>query len=443
MTDDNDPKTNASADSTLTRRSQLATLAGQHFGGDRDLYQTFGYPRHIDVNDYMAIYMRQDLAGRIVDSFPDATWREQPEVTGAIEDDYADLESRLDLTRNFHRLDRLAGVGHYGVLLLGLDGGEPMHEPARKDGGYNLLYVKPHSERTAEITHWEDDPSSPRYGLPKLYRITTGVNWTGTGAGQKTLTVHHSRVIHVAERALEDASIGMPRLERVYNRLMDLDKLLGGSAEVFWQNAAMLRAYIADKDVEWGEAEQAQMAEQIEEMQHNLRRDMRLRGVTPQNLGGDVADPASHIDKQLDAISGATGIPKRILIGSERGELSSEQDENNWAGRIQERREQHASPAVIEQFIAKGQRLGFLSRGKYSVEWPESDTLGEKGRAEIAKAKANAVNAFMKTPGAETVVSPDEFRDWLGLEGSAEMPAEEDLPEDDEEVQSQWQQRQS
>lgn len=420
-------------ESSLTRRSQLAKLAGQHFQGTRDLYETFGYPRHLTAEDYASIYLRQDLAARIVDAFPDATWREVPEIQAddAFKKAWAEIGKRLSIWRQFHRLDRLCGLGHYGVMLLGLDGAERMDKPA-SSGNYNLLYVQPHSERTAEITTWEDDPASPRYGLPKAYRITTGVNWTGTGAGQQTLTVHHSRVIHVAERALEDQSIGQPRLERVYNRLMDLDKLLGGSAEVFWQNAAMLRAFIAEKDVEWREGEADQMAEQIEEMQHGLRRDMRLRGVEPHELGGEVADPSPHISAQLDSIAGAEGIPKRILIGSERGELSSEQDENNWAGRIQERREQHAGPAVIEQFIDKGQRLGFLPGNYRALDWPQEDTLGEKGRAEIATARANAIKAYQQAPGGDDLVTRGEFREWLGLDPEPEggFPAVEDDGED-------------
>ncbi|BAQ70866.1 hypothetical protein NHU_03740 [Rhodovulum sulfidophilum] len=69
-------------------------------------------------------------------------------------------------------------------------------------------------------------------------------------------------MIHIAERALEDESIGTPRLERVWNRLMDLDKLLGGSAEMYRQNVAMLMHLKADLAVQWdpGEAEAPQGA---------------------------------------------------------------------------------------------------------------------------------------------------------------------------------------
>lgn len=437
------PKANTGHASSLTPRAQLSKLAGQHFGGERDLYETMGYPRHLTPEDYADTYLRQDIAARIIDAYPDATWREPPEVQGSPEfvGAWDELDRKHSIWRTFHRLDRLTGMGHYGVLLLGLDGGEPMASPA-EGADYNLLYLQPHSERTAEVIRWEDDPQSPRYGMPVLYRITTGTNWTGTGAGQKSMTVHHSRTIHVAERALEDVSIGMPRIERIYNRLMDLDKLLGGSAEMYWQNVAMMMAFLADADSEIEPADRDAMKAQFEEMQNGLRRFLTLQGTDAKNLapGLQGSSPGEHIDKQIDIIAGASGIPKRILLGSEAGELASSQDENNWAARISERREQFAGPTIMEAFIGKGQRLGFLPRGFEAIEWPEADTLGEQGRADIAHKKAQALQSYLSAAGGDMIVSPDEFRAWLG-EDAMQAPESDDLDESDPQVVSMMERR--
>lgn len=420
--------------SELVSRKNLASRAGMHFGGQRDLYETMGYPRALAVQDFIDSYLRQDIAGRIIDAFPDATWREQPDVEGSPEvaESWRTLEEKHNLLRSLHRLDRLTGMGHYGVLLLGLDGGEEMSQPAeRKD--YELLYVQPHSERTAQVSRWDADPRSARFGRPEMYNITSGVNWTGAGAGQRMFSVHHSRVIHVAERALEDDSIGTPRLERVFNRLMDLDKLLGGGAEMYWQNVAMILAFIADADAAWDPEEREDMQNQLEEMMHGLRRQLRLRGVNPEQLapGLQGADPSSLIDKMYDSIAGAVGIPKRILLGTERGELSSSQDENNWSARITERREQFAGPVILDAFFKAGQRLGFMAQGDYKIVWPESDTLGEAGRADVALKKAQALQAYLSAMGAETVVPPPLFRQWLGEAPRIDEDGEEALPEDD------------
>ena len=419
--------------SALTSRAQLASRAGQHFAGERDLYETMGYPRHVTVDDFVSAYNRQDIAARIVDAYPDATWREAPEAVGddAFQKAFADMDNRLQVWRMMHRADRLGNLGHYGVIVMGLDGGQPMYEPVR-GRGFKLIYAQPHSERTAQITRWNSDPASPRYGKPELYRVTTGVNWTGAGAGQKDVIVHHSRVIHFAERALEDESIGTPRLERIWNRLMDLDKLLGSGAEIYWQNAAMIMQLKADLDVQWDPEEQAALTSQIEEMQHGLRRWLRTRGIDAQNIapGLQGADPSTVIDRELDMIAGATGVPKRILIGSESGELASSQDENNWTGRVTERREQYAGPSIAEAFIGWCVQHGCLPAGYQGIQWPENDTLGEDARAEIANKNAQAIATYANAPGAELLVTPQEFRETLGyktpLPGFAE---DEVLPE--------------
>ncbi|HLU48832.1 MAG TPA: hypothetical protein VK116_12140, partial [Planctomycetota bacterium] len=131
-----------------TIRSIYARLAGQHFNGDRDLYDVCGYPRHIGPEEYLGAYLRGDLAARIVDAYPDATWREPPTVkrdgtNEGDDDDFSKAIEELDEKFGFwsvlSRLDRLAGLGHYGVLLVGLDGGVPLDQPV-EGGGFRLLY---------------------------------------------------------------------------------------------------------------------------------------------------------------------------------------------------------------------------------------------------------------------------------------------------------------
>lgn len=437
-----------------TTRALLSKLHGQHFGGSRDLYEVMGYPRAITCQDYEETYKRGDIGARIIDAFPDATWREAPIIkaegdkdgNGAFKKAVDELAEKFKLWYAFSRLDRLMGMGHYGVLHIGVDGGDPVAEPIQGKS-FNILYLAPHGESTAEVTRWDDNVQSPRYGKPLLYNLTTGVARTGQGGGERRITVHQSRCIHVAERALDDEAIGIPRLERIFNRLMDVDKTLGGSAEVYWQNAAMIRAWIADPEVEWDPEEQDAMKAELEALMHGLRRDVRVRGVQPENLAGNAQDPSGVFEKLIDIIAGSEGIPKRILIGSERGELSSEQDEVNWANRIKERRTQFAAPHVIRPFIDWCILYGVLKApegGKYTVEWMDNDGLGEQAKATVAQSKAAALQSYVSTPGAEFVVPQEEFRSkFLGLDPVSDYTPEpiegkEVLDEEDPDVTDQF-----
>ena len=53
------------------------------------------------------------------------------------------------------------------------------------------------------------------------------------------------------------------------------------------------------------------------------RRVIRTQGMELNTLGGAVANPQGPLDVIIKLVSVASGIPIRILTGSERGELAS------------------------------------------------------------------------------------------------------------------------
>lgn len=389
-------------------RNLLAKTNAVLFNGERDLYETCGWKATLTEQDFLSAYLRQDIAGRIVDILPDACWRDQPVIDDPVGAALEKLDKRLNVWSALHRLDRLASIGRYGALFIGVGDGRLPSQPM---GRGPLTFLQPHYAGGADIVRWETDPRSPRYGKPAEYALSNDVDNTGV---KGTVRVHWSRVVHVAENPLNNTALGTPRLERVWNRLTDLNKLLGSSAEIYWQNAAQLMAFIADKDAEWGEGERDDMREQIEAMQHGLQRSLRLRGVEVERLTASVADAAGHIGSQLDMIAGASGIPKRILIGSERGELASSQDAAAFSAAVIERREQFLIPNVVRPFVRKLQRTDALPDGEAEIDWPDSSALAPLQSAELAEKRANALKAYAMTPGAELIVSHAEFREWLG-----------------------------
>ena len=66
------------ATSMLQSRANLAARVGLTFDGQRDLYKYLGYKRNLDYADFYARYKRGGIASRIVDAYPQATWRQQP-----------------------------------------------------------------------------------------------------------------------------------------------------------------------------------------------------------------------------------------------------------------------------------------------------------------------------------------------------------------------------
>jgi hypothetical protein len=102
---------------------------GQQYGGDRDVYEALGYDTNITYDEYATRYARQDIAAAIIDRPVDATWRggvklieAHDEKESTFEKAWLDLYRKFKLNMVFPRIDKLTGIGKYGVLLLGLDG---------------------------------------------------------------------------------------------------------------------------------------------------------------------------------------------------------------------------------------------------------------------------------------------------------------------------------
>ena len=410
--------------SQLVGRMSLAARMGVQYGGDRNVYQALGYPTdQILYADYAAKYARQDIAKAIINRPVQYTWKGPIKLKviekedSQITKDWKKLDKQLKLRSKFVRLDKLASIGQYGALLLGFDdvnNREGFMNPVSTKGKRKLLYVKPLGQNHARITKLVTNPRDPRYGLPEQYTIEYAEIDTDTTI---VLVAHHTRVIHVTTELMESEVYGIPVLEAVWNRLMDLEKLVGGSAEMFWRGARpgyqgkVKDDYTLPPDVE------ATLQDQFDEFENNLRRFLSVEGVDIETLANQVSDPANHVDVQIQMISAVTGIPKRILVGSERGELSSAQDTLGWYSHIQTRREEHGEVNVLRPFIDRCMEYGVLPNEEdYVVEWSDLFAVSEKDKAEVGHVRAMAVREYTQNPIAEAIIPPKAFyKLFLGL----------------------------
>ena len=112
----------------------------------------------------------------------------------------------------------------------------------------------------------------------------------------------------------------------------------------------------------------------------------------------------------IDLIACATRIPKRILMGSERGELASSMDEQSWLDMITARRQQHLEPTIVRPLIDRLIEVGVLSEPKegYTVIWPDLMTTSDKEIADVGKARAKALKDYLDS-GADQIVPPEIF----------------------------------
>ena len=407
----------ALAGNLVSRATAFAKL-GYQYGGDRDIYQALGYKLDLDVDDFLTQYTRQDIAQAIINKPVGATWRGDLTILESNDDKETPLEKEwkvlndaLSLKTVFARLDRLTALGHYGVLFLGFNDAVNAANFIRPvvSGKRQLLYVKPLMEQSASIELWETDTNNERYGLPTVYQLT--ILQPG-GGGSQIIRVHYSRILHVAgEELLENEIQGAPKLEVVFNRLKDLEKLVGGSAEMFWRGARPGYQGKVDPEYQMTPGTKDDLQDQIDEYENNLRRIMVNEGVSLESLAQQVSDPSNHVDVQIQMISAVTGIPKRILTGSERGELASSQDKDNWLDMIQTRREEYAEPRIVRPFVDICTSAGVLPAPKdvYSLQWSGLWEQSDKEKADVGKIRSEALKNYGASPTNQDIIPPSAF----------------------------------
>jgi hypothetical protein len=401
----------------LSRISHFGRL-GYEYDGDRDLYEVLGYKLDLTFEDYYAQYRRQDMAKTVINKPVNTTWRGPVTIVESddaddtpLEKEWKELDKRLGMKSIFTRLDRLTRLGEYGILFLGLSDTQTKEQLLQPvTGKPELIYVKPLAERNAEIKTWVTDSNDERYGLPLTYQIT--VSMPGSDSTQE-LQVHYSRVIHIpGEALLENELRSAPALEVVWNRLKDLEKIVGSSGEMFWRGARPGYQAKTKEGYLMSPTFAEDIQEQINEYEHNLRRFLALDGTELEALTAQVADPQNHVEVQLMMISAVTGIPKRILVGSERGELASSQDQKNWFDTIQSRREEYAEPVIIRPFVDRCVDYGILppaGQEGYSIGWKSLHEQSDQDKANVGKTRSEALKNYGSVAVNQDVMPLESF----------------------------------
>lgn len=403
--------------------------------GTRSIDRECGHPDVVTFSDYMQMYRRGDVAKRVNNLEPDECWKDYPEVYETEEERETPFEKAVDkvitqsrLYSYLHRLDRISGIGRYGVLFIGLDDGNDFDTPApgfeddapgSTPGTARILYYRVFGEESAQIQEFETDRTNPRYGQPKFYNLMFE---DSVGDGQTTLTlakVHWSRIVHVADNLIESEIFGAPRMEDVFNRLLDLRKVSGGSAEMFWKGGFPGLSFEVDpKQGEFDAAQRTELREDVKAYAEGLQRYITMVGVSVKSLAPQISDPTNCTTNLLILIAITKGMPQQSFMGSQQGQLDSPQDTITWRERVMLRKERHVSPNIIRVTLDRMIQYGVLPQPTaqldqplpYVIRWEAMAPLSEAERAQFAKDMTEALARYA-TAGAESIVPLGE---WLG-----------------------------
>lgn len=428
-------------------RDRLSGALGESHDGQRDVYDAVGWDKNPTTQDYWDRYLMNPLGRTVVDAPAKTSWRNRPTITDdANTDQETDFESAVEDLFREHRLlermkdaDRITGIGRYGLLVIGVADGQDLQQPL--GNAEEVAYFQPVAEDSVTNirTAAQDDDTDRALGMPLEYTLDLDddVNVVENDIGRTK--VHHSRVVHIAENTLDSMLFGRPRMEPVYNYIGDAEKVMASTAEMAWRGADYGLLLQAMEGYELGDKDD--LTEEAMAYYHGLQPFMRMEGIDVERLGGEEYNPSNVMAEIIKLIAGETGIPQRILTGSERGELASTQDRATWLGRISERQTFFCEPVILRPTLDKLIEAGVLPapRGDdtdYEVEWPDLFELNDLERAEVTERMAGALSDLAGTLAMSGFVTEEEVRQevlgWEPMVGDqAELP-DDAQPRDDE-----------
>lgn len=403
---------------------------GYDYGGQGFLTieRALSYPEteQLSYRDFHDRYLRQDIAYRIIKAPVGVTWKDTPDVRDDNQDSvfskvFDEIAEKVQLYKNLTTVDLLSRIGNYALLFLGFEDGMDTSVPIKP--GSRLVYVKPIAQPVIEIVSYDLNPESSRYGAPFMYSIAIITN--GETA---TKYVHYTRVLHIAQNTLDDPYVGIPALLPVYNRLLGLEKIAGGSPEMYWRGARPGYAASSSGGVMATKEQIDNFKETISDFVNNMNRWLYSEDLKIQSLAPQVVSPKEHYEVQLQLISAATRIPLRILTGSERGELASDQDERGWLSYIEERRDEIGRKIILKPLIDRFIEYKIIPppTGMYYIYWKPLVVISEKDKADIADVYASALKKYDESMTAGDIIPPEIFiKYFLRLEDSIIREIEE------------------
>ena len=386
---------------TLRRMQGLIGGYGVSPDGARNYNQIFGYGDTLSYSQFFGVYKRSAIGRVVVAKVAKGCWNETPKIksgdTEILEDEMDQLD-KMGFFRALERADILNRIGQFSVLLIGVPDGQELSEPVGAGGDIQGMYFNPYNYDGIEIVEWDNDPLSQRFELPVRYQLQT------TSHGEKTkdtrrnsVIVHWTRIVHMAENALDSDIEGDSSLESVWNNLINLLKVSGGAAEAYFRNARQQRALEANGDarLEKGSEALETLKENIDAFDNTYDSTLRLSNMTVKHLPIHMITPRDSFDVNIEEISGNTGIPIRILLGKGSGQLAGNEDRATWNGLIADRRASECDTYLMQALRVMERAGTFELPDNAVVEWPAQAALNEKEAADVGKTKAETLNLVM------------------------------------------------
>lgn len=381
------------------------------------LWDEFGYPDTVNFDNYYRAYERNAVAHAAVHKLLDSCWTDNPTIIDGPEKDEAEETTDWEesttklLSKHWAKLkdaDRRNLVGRYSAVLLQIKDGREWWQPVDQNivkalGDKALVKLIPAWEAQIKPGNFDIDTQSDTYGQPVSYNFNEQpVGDDGTYGTVRSVSVHPDRVIILCEGSEDENMLaGVPLLRAGFNKLLDIEKTSGGSAEGFLKNASRQLAMEFDATTDVStlvkQAKEAGYDSLAEAMNDKVRKlnsgtdsALAMQAGKTSVLSVAAADPTPTWTAAANEFSASIQCPFTIQFGQQTGRLASDEDKNEWAKRCNGRRWGFLTD-YITRVIERFWTLGIIEppkNGEVTLAW--SDLLAPSEKEKIANMAAMA-----------------------------------------------------
>lgn len=399
------------------------------------IWNEFGYPENLTFDDFYNAYDRNALGGAAIDRYISGCWIDIPELFEGDEEADKDGSTEWDnhlnklLKRHWEQIkeaDKRNLIGRYSALIIQIRDNKQWNEPVdisvvKRLKEKSIVRFIPVWEAQLDPKNWYEDPFDEWYGYPSMYAFTEiPVSTDSDGSPNRIIDIHPDRVIIFAEGSADGKlTSGSPLLRKGYNKLLDAEKVSGGSAEGFLKNASRQLNYSFSKDTDFQRLAEAlgtdmsgladALDEQVRRLNKSIDASVMMQEGTAGVLSVTPADPEPTWRTILAEFAASINMPVKVLIGQITGERASTEDMKDWAKTCMSRRRGFLT-SVIESLVSRLWSIGVIEpREEITVSW--SDLLAPS-QSEKLDNMSKAADVAQKTQASfgYSVLMENEIR---------------------------------
>lgn len=404
----------------------------------------YGYSEHVSFEMLYAAYERGGAGHGAVHRLLDVCWLKLPRIKKPDSDEKSQWEVKtgkvlrsIRAWSKFKDLDRRNLVGRYAAVIYRVADSKTLDEPLER--ATKLVDLIPLYENQIQVTKWHTEQDAENYGTPAMfqYRQISPPGTETEGRPEKWADVHPSRVQILAEGAVGDFYDGVPLLRAGFNRLVDLDKIAGGSGESFLKNSARTIVFKYEPGATPqaipgpNGAETKSVREAHEEQARALNRStdaaVVMQGGDATTLQTAISDPTGPWTTAANEFAASVRIPFTVLFGQQTGRLASDEDKSDFANRCSSRQEFELTP-MLEEFITRMQAAGIIDSGEFEIQWPPVNAPTEKDKVDLLGKMTAAMQQAYQAGLTEPLFDANELRAVVDYEQRKDdgMPTEDD-----------------